>query len=182
VLIDVRTGRSAPVPQTPFSPRQGYPEPVSSTSPDGLYTLRTTGPTDCRVELEQAGTSKTIGTCSSRVLSISWLDGSHAVLRTSTCGGPCDDPKASLEFIDAAAGRISPLTDDTVEGAFALLSPDKKRFLVGGETLTEYDISGTERRRIEPQAGFRISEAIWSADGSSYAYIATPKGWYLYGP
>jgi hypothetical protein len=190
--INVNTGRREPLPPAPTGDPQQATRSVPS--PDKRYVLHLGAPAlldppgDCigvplKVELEENAQRRTIVECAGgNRSSATWLDNTHAVVSTTVCRGGCDDPKAGLMLVNAPTGRITPLTEGWVEGPYAHLSPDGTRLLVGGDNLELRSLDGTLLRRIEAQPQRRITNAVWSPDGSSFAYLVTPRGWYFFGP
>jgi hypothetical protein len=188
--IDLKTGRREPVPPTP----DGALAARSVVSPDKRYVLHLTPPNqldppgDCtgvplKVELEENAQRRTIFECAGGNGSgATWLDNTHAIVSTTVCRGGCDDPKAGLLLVDATTGRTVRLTEGWVEGPYAQLSPDGTRMLVGGDSLEVRSLDGTLLRRIQAPPQRRITNAVWSPDGSSFAYLVAPRGWYFFGP
>ena len=191
-VIDVNTGRREPMPTPVPQPQQ---VPVQSASPDGRYVLHLVPPAqtapsspECeglpsKVEVEESGARRGIYECAGgNPASVTWVDNTHAVVRSTICRGGCDDGRGGLLLIDAADGRAVPLTQGWVEGPYARPSPDKGRLLVGGDRLSVYAVSGELQRRVDAPPRYQVSSAAWSPDGTSFAYLLAPRGWYLSGP
>jgi Tol biopolymer transport system component len=200
-LIDAATGRVL------VSLGAPYPAADAALSADGRYFAVAEDPTfasvrgqefpcppapgegplrlnpDNRVFLHdrQTGETRLLQECGQGLTAhLQWLaDGRHLIISQQPEQAPVQYARGySLTLVDIETGRKTPLTDGRELHADAIVSPRGDRVIVVGERLRLYTSTGELLREIVPPEGFDVPMAVWSPDGSSFAYVLGPAGWF----
>jgi WD40-like Beta Propeller Repeat len=130
--------------------------------------------TELRLREVRSGTESTLVRCSDLYFtSLEWLESGKLVAL-----GPqfaTENRSYHVALIDPSGGRVQQLTQGPEFAAAYHLSPDRKRILVTGTRLRVYTMDGVLEREIVPPDEQPVTAAAWSPDGSSFAYIVSPK-------
>lgn len=158
----------------------------STLSPDGRYFVATEPcegyPPPHRIHLydKKTGETRLLRDCDEAVSAhLRWLpDGHHLLVKEPSCYG-CETVTFSITSMDVESGDVVALTDGLEPHAAACASPDGGRVLVTGKALRLYTQDGQLLRVLPAPEGFDVAAAAWSPDGSIFAYVIGPAGFFL---